>query len=223
MTTVWEKEKIDNIQSEEAKLHNEAIRERYKMLQNAEEAQLSEMFAATRESEQNVTTTPVSHNEFVTPTASNQVQIGQENVTTQQKNLFTADTLRRIISDNTEAAASATTAAANETYVQTPIVINQRKNEIAEEVKAEVEGYSLTSAAKAVLAAFATLVVLLLTVIGINTRIMNARDAELISLESQRAELIEQSRELAAQIENATSEETIAEWAAQNGWSKLVK
>ena len=70
------------------------------------------------------------------------------------------------------------------------------------------------------IAAFAALVVLMLTVIGINTRILNAKGAELAALELQRAELVEESRALAENIVNATSEETIANWAAQYGWTK---
>ena len=45
MTTVWEAQTLDNVQTEEAKRHNEMIRERYRQLQNAEEIQLSETFS----------------------------------------------------------------------------------------------------------------------------------------------------------------------------------
>ena len=66
----------------------------------------------------------------------------------------------------------------------------------------------------------AALVVMMLTVIGINTRIIAAKGAELIALEKQKAELVEESRALAERIEAETSDETIERWAVENGWIK---
>ena len=73
---------------------------------------------------------------------------------------------------------------------------------------------------ESMIAAVAAFVVLLIALIGVNTRILNAKGAELTMLEEKKAELVEQSRELANRIEKATSEETIAAWAQANGWTK---
>ena len=51
-----------------------------------------------------------------------------------------------------------------------------------------LESYSLTNAAKAVIAAVAAFVVLLIALIGVNTRILNAKGAELTMLEEKKAE-----------------------------------
>lgn len=45
MTTLWETQTLDDLQAEEARKHNAMIRERYRLLQNAEEAQLEKTFA----------------------------------------------------------------------------------------------------------------------------------------------------------------------------------
>ena len=222
MTTVWEAQTLDNVQTEEAKRHNEMIRERYRQLQNAEEIQLSETFADAEQAKENAApAVPVAP---VTPAPAEPARTEERsaNVSQQQRELFTADTFRRVISDNVQeqTAAPVQAEAVREIYAPAPVFVPEKKNEAVKEAQKEAETYSLTSAAKAMIAAFAALVVLMLTVIGINTRILNAKGAELTALELQRAELVEESRALAENIVNATSEETIANWAAQNGWTK---
>ena len=209
MTTVWEAQTLDNVQTEEAKRHNEMIRERYRQLQNAEEIQLSETFSDAEQAKEIAPSAPAFNAAPavpvapVTPAPAEPARTEERsvNVSQQQRELFTADTFREI-------------------YAPAPVFVPEKKNEAVKEAQKEAETYSLTSAAKAMIAAFAALVVLMLTVIGINTRILNAKGAELTALELQRAELVEESRALAENIVNTTSEETIANWAAQNGWTK---
>ena len=230
MTTVWEAQTLDNVQTEEAKRHNEMIRERYRQLQNAEEIQLSETFSDAEQAKEIAPSAPAFNVAPavpvapVTPAPAEPARTEERsvNVSQQQRELFTADTFRRVISDNVQeqTAAPVQAEAVREIYAPAPVVVPEKKNEAVKEAQKEAETYSLTSAAKAMIAAFAALVVLMLTVIGINTRILNAKGAELTALELQRAELVEESRALAENIVNTTSEETIANWAAQNGWTK---
>lgn len=230
MTTLWETQTLDDLQAEEARKHNAMIRERYRLLQNAEEAQLEKTFAeAEQQKRAEQFTSPAAPVEPVVPAmpeapAAPVVKTQERAVplTAQQKDLFTADTFRRVVSGAAEAQAAV------QTPVQAPAfrpvyVPGEAKEQVkAVEMSAEkaLESYSLTNAAKAVIAAVAAFVVLLIALIGVNTRILNAKGAELTMLEEKKAELVEQSRELANRIEKATSEETIAAWAQANGWTK---
>lgn len=230
MTTLWETQTLDDLQAEEARKHNAMIRERYRLLQNAEEAQLEKTFAeAEMQKRAEQFTAPAAPVAPVAPAvpeapAAPVVKTQERAVplTAQQKDLFTADTFRRVVSGAAEAQAAV------QTPVQAPAfrpeyVPGEAKEQVkAVEKSAEkaLESYSLTNAAKAVIAAVAAFVVLLIALIGVNTRILNAKGAELTMLEEKKAELVEQSRELANRIEKATSEETIAAWAQANGWTK---
>lgn len=230
MTTLWETQTLDDLQAEEARKHNAMIRERYRLLQNAEEAQLEKTFAeAEQQKRAEQFTAPAAPVAPVVPAmpeapAAPVVKTQERAVplTAQQKDLFTADTFRRVVSGAAEAQAAV------QTPVQAPAfrpeyVPGEAKEQVkAVEKSAEkaLESYSLTNAAKAVIAAVAAFVVLLIALIGVNTRILNAKGAELTMLEEKKAELVEQSRELANRIEKATSEETIAAWAQVNGWTK---
>lgn len=230
MTTLWETQTLDDLQAEEARKHNAMIRERYRLLQNAEEAQLEKTFAeAEQQKRAEQFTAPAAPVAPVVPAvpeapAAPVVKTQERAVplTAQQKDLFTADTFRRVVSG------AAVAQAAVQTPVQAPAfrpvyVPGEAKEQVkAVEKSAEkaLESYSLTNAAKAVIAAVAAFVVLLIALIGVNTRILNAKGAELTMLEEKKAELVEQSRELANRIEKATSEETIAAWAQANGWTK---
>lgn len=220
MTTVWEKQRIEDLQTEEARRHNEQIRERYLRLQNAEETQLTETFEGAEAAKAaRQTATPdfsaqtidvpketQSHAVRFSAAENEREQIKSVPLTNSQKELFGAETFRRVVSASEYSAAQS---------------IEQRvEKQIEETAAGQEETYSLTSAAKAIIAAFAALVVMMLTVIGINTRIMAAKGAELIALETQKAELVEESRALAERIEAETSDETIERWAVENGWIK---
>lgn len=216
MTTLWETQTLDSLQAEEARRHNEQIRQKYLQLQNAEEAQLSHVFEnaeqQTRAEEFNAPAAPVSAMPAAPVAPAQTAQAKTVSLTEQQKDLFTADTFRRMVSG----AAKAQAPVYRPVFTPAP----EKAQEAVKQAEKSLESYSLTNAAKAVIAAVAAFVVLLITLIGINTRILNAKGVELSALEAKKAELAEQSRELAERIENATSEETIAAWAQANGWAR---
>ena len=228
MTTLWETQTLDSLQAEEARRHNEQIRQKYLQLQNAEEAQLSHVFEnaeqQTRAEEFNAPAAPVSTMPAAPVAPAQTAQAKTVSLTEQQKDLFTADTFRRMVSG--AAKAQAPVQAPVQEAVQAPVYrpiftpAPEKAQEAVKQAEKSLESYSLTNAAKAVIAAVAAFVVLLITLIGINTRILNAKGVELSALEAKKAELAEQSRELAERIENATSEETIAAWAQANGWAR---
>lgn len=228
MTTLWETQTLDSLQAEEARRHNEQIRQKYLQLQNAEEAQLSHVFEnaeqQTRAEEFNAPAAPVSAMPAAPVAPAQTAQAKTVSLTEQQKDLFTADTFRRMVSG--AAKAQVPVQAPVQESVQAPVYrpvftpAPEKTQEAVKQAEKSLESYSLTNAAKAVIAAVAAFVVLLITLIGINTRILNAKGVELSALEAKKAELAEQSRELAERIENATSEETIAAWAQANGWAR---
>lgn len=230
MTTLWETQTLDDLQAEEARKHNAMIRERYRLLQNAEEAQLEKTFAeAEQQKRAEQFTAPAAPVEPVVPAmpeapAAPVVKTQERAVplTAQQKDLFTADTFRRVVSGAAEAQAAVQTPVQAPAFrpVYVPGEAKEQVKAVEKSAEKALESYSLTNAAKAVIAAVAAFVVLLIALIGVNTRILNAKGAELTMLEEKKAELVEQSRELANRIEKATSEETIAAWVQANGWTK---
>lgn len=230
MTTLWETQTLDDLQAEEARRHNAMIRERYRLLQNAEEAQLEKTFAeAEQQKRAEQFTAPAAPVEPVAPAvpeapAAPVVKTQERAVplTAQQKDLFTADTFRRVVSGAAEAQAAVQAPVQAPAFrpVYVPGEAKEQVKAVEKSAEKALESYSLTNAAKAVIAAVAAFVVLLIALIGVNTRILNAKGAELTMLEEKKAELVEQSRELANRIEKATSEETIAAWAQANGWTK---
>lgn len=230
MTTLWETQTLDDLQAEEARKHNAMIRERYRLLQNAEEAQLEKTFAeAEQQKRAEQFNAPAAPVEPVVPAmpeapAAPVVKTQERAVplTAQQKDLFTADTFRRVVSGAAEAQAAVQTPVRAPAFrpVYVPGEAKEQVKAVEKSAEKALESYSLTNAAKAVIAAVAAFVVLLIALIGVNTRILNAKGAELTMLEEKKAELVEQSRELANRIEKATSEETIAAWAQANGWTK---
>ena len=230
MTTLWETQTLDDLQAEEARKHNAMIRERYRLLQNAEEAQLEKTFAeAELQKHAEQFTAPAAPVAPVAPAVSEapaapvvKTQERAVPLTAQQKDLFTADTFRRVVSGAAEAQAAVQTPVQAPAFrpVYVPGEAKEQVKAVEKSAEKALESYSLTNAAKAVIAAVAAFVVLLIALIGVNTRILNAKGAELTMLEEKKAELVEQSRELANRIEKATSEETIAAWAQANGWTK---
>lgn len=230
MTTLWETQTLDDLQAEEARKHNAMIRERYRLLQNAEEAQLEKTFAeAEQQKRAEQFTAPAAPVAPVVPVAPEapaapvvKTQERAVPLTAQQKDLFTADTFRRVVSGAAEAQAAVQTPVQAPAFrpVYVPGEAKEQVKAVEKSAEKALESYSLTNAAKAVIAAVAAFVVLLIALIGVNTRILNAKGAELTMLEEKKAELVEQSRELANRIEKATSEETIAAWAQANGWTK---
>ena len=223
MTTVWEKQRIDDLQTEEARRHNQQIRERYLRLQNAEETQLAETFegAEAEKAAREFTAQPFVAPETPLQSAQSSAAVnGAEQtksvpLTNRQKELFGAETFRRMV-----AAQTAPEYTAEPEYTAAQAAGQRTEKQTEETAVSQAETYSLTSAAKTLIAAFAALVVLMLTIIGINSRIIGAKGAELIALEAQKAELVEESRALAERIETEKSDETIERWAEENGWTR---
>lgn len=83
--------------------------------------------------------------------------------------------------------------------------------------EAAEESYGLSAFAIRMIAAFAAAVVMLLTVIGINSYVIRQKTNQLRNLEQRREQLVEETEALEAQIEEATSYEAILEYAQEHG------
>ena len=206
MATLMENQMIRNLTvDKEAELHNAQINERYKRLQNAEADQFAESTEEIRaESAYSVRASvltpdaPVLENTSVFEQTPQITEFVREEV---QSPVFTTEKFESVV-ENAPVA------------VQTPVELPIQKVVTAVAKQAE---YSLTAMAKVVMATFVAVVVLMLTLICVNTQTLERKSVQLKNLEKQREELVERNEELQLRIEKAQSEETIREYAISQG------
>jgi cell division protein FtsL len=179
-----------------AKLHNAQINERYRRLQNAEADQFATPTQQTYEPVLSLepTVLPVE-----TPAVEQAPQVTEYVRSYAESPLFTTEKFDRV-----------------EELIQeeTPVTAVKVVENTAVAQEAQ---YSLTHIAKVVMAAFATLVMIMLTLICVNSHVISRNEVEIQALELQREQLIEENAEIRALIENAQSDEVIREFAVQNG------
>ena len=190
----------------EAQLHNSMIRERFRRLQDAEADQF-----ATGE--------PQVRASISAPVAPAPVR---ETRTMQQTPQVTEYVRPRIetpvfTTEKFEGIQNATATIASPVYAPAPVAPMQVG--VYQPVATETveESYTISSAAKKALAIFGSVVTIMLTVIGVNTQIINGKTAKIRNLENQRQELQEEYEELQERIKAAQSEETIREYATSKG------
>ena len=211
MATLLEYERTETQpQTQEAQLHNAGIKERYRRLAEAEERQFGESNAtenAIRASvlapERPAFTSPVTEN---IPSVEQMPTVTEYVRTRIESPAFTTEKFSGI----TEEAPVA---------VQAPVEMPAQAPVATVAVSQEAQ-YSLSRMAKVVMAAFATLVAVMLAVICINTQIISQKTLRLQALEEQRAELLEENAEIQSRIAQARSEEAIREYANSQGMIK---
>lgn len=211
MATLLENERTQTLtQDREAELHNAGINERYRRLAAAEERQFGESNAT--ETTVRASVLAPERPAFTAPTAENipaieQIPTVTEYVRTRAESpVFTTEKFGGI----TEEAPVA---------VQTPLEMPAQTAvaAVAAVAVSQEAQYSLSRMAKIVMAAFATLVAVMLAVICINTQIISQKTLQLKALEAQRAELLEENAEIQNRIAQARSEEAIREYAKSQG------
>ncbi|MBE5752995.1 MAG: hypothetical protein E7343_02880 [Clostridiales bacterium] len=178
-----------------AELHNAQISENYRLLKDAVERQIATFDFEEQPRASVIAPERPVEREVETP------QYSHERVSS---SLFTTDTLDRAIRNNTPVA---------------PISQVETKTVEVESV-AQEPVFGLSAFAKAVAAVFCAVIVTMLTMICINTQIINEKATKLAELEKQQRTLIQRSVKLKNQIEDATSDETIEEFAKQFGMVK---
>lgn len=183
----------------EAQKHNAMINERYRRLQNA----LADQFAETSESAQETENTEISVYTSVEDSAALEQapQVTEYVQTRSSAAVFTAEKFDRM--QGMEQAYAAPVA------ISAPVM--------ATRVKAEAQ-YSLTPFAKIAMAIFTFVIVAMITLICVNTHIINQKSIKLQNLEKKKEQLMEKSEELQSRIDEARSEETIRAYAEAQGW-----
>lgn len=197
---------------QEAQKHNAQIRERYKRLQDAE----ADQFAQSHTEERNATDYTVRASvlaperpSFVTPDAPVFEQTPQVTEFVRERiesPVFTTDkfqTIEQPVQQSTTFAPAATTPAATV--------------ETAATVTSVAAQYSLTNFAKAVMAAFAAAVIVMLTLICVNSALIRQKTVEYQALQTQNVQLHEEYEALQRRIQDSISEETIREYALSQG------
>ena len=213
MATLLEYERTETQaqpQTREAQIHNAGIKERYRRLRDAEERQFNESNATENTIRASVLApeSPV----FISPVEENVAAVEQMPTVTEyvrayvESPVFTTEKFSGITAEAPVAAYSPV-----EIPAQAPVAAAA-----AVAVSQEAQ-YSLSRMAKIVMAAFAALVVVMLSVICINTQIINQKTLQLRALEEQRAELLEENEAIQSRIAQARSEETIREYAKSQG------
>lgn len=233
MGFVQEKNKTEASYAEqlERDRHNAQINECYQRLLNIESDQFGSA-TAEKDSEIQENTVrasvitperPVVHTQTFQPIPTReQTPYVTEYVRTKApQGLLDATTIERIQAQ-VERESVATYAAPTAPVYEQPTVISDIKvNKTETAVRVAEESYSLTTFAKLIMAVFATIVVAMLTLICVNTQLINQKNARLEELEIRKAELIEQNAEVQRRIAEAKSEETIQEYALSQGMVQI--
>ncbi len=200
-----EQAQIYDVQTE-AQKHNALISERYKRLQNTVASQLAEdVRTEEREVDAYTTENTIEKTTYISPNTVNSATYAQtptvtEYISRAPSALFTTERFTRM------------QAAEEAQAIVMPVAAPVQ----AVAVKTEAR-YSLSSMAKLAMAAFAVVTVAMLTLICVNTNAINQKRANIQLLEERKAELVEQDARLQQRLENATSEETIREYAESQG------
>ena len=228
------------VREDEATIHNANIKEKYRqLLQSAEEDQLSESFSrAERSSSARASvlsperpSAPERVEPSFQPAPFRPEAPAEEHVTVHTRvdsPLFTPEMLERTmrggeapVSDFGGAAEMYAPAAemyAAEMPAAVPMAPAVAEMPVAAvNTEAAEESYGLSAFAIRMIAAFAAAVVMLLTVIGINSYVIRQKTNQLRNLEQRREQLVEETEALEMQIEEATSYEAILEYAQEHG------
>lgn len=199
----------------EAQRHNAQIAERFKRLQNLRNAE-NEQFSgevsasantAVAESTRTVYAyeTPVSE----TPVMQQIPQVAEYTRENVSNSVFTGERFDRF-QQNVAAEMAAT-------VIQPAFIAPtvEKKPQTAEQTGAAQ--YSLSTFAKVVMAVFAAVVIAMISLICANSALINQKSVELRALEVQKAQLVQEYEALCQEIEAEISEESIRQYALENG------
>lgn len=206
MDLLREETQVQNYNAEtEAQKHNARISENYNRLKNAIASQFAEDVRTDERKEDDAQANVNAHEKptYISPNGGNastyaQVPTVTEYATQRTAALFTTAKFERMQLPEEQTVAAPVQAAA---------------------VRMEAQ-YSLSLMAKIAIVAFVAVVTVMLSLICVNTYTINAKRANIASLEEQKAVLVEQNAQVQKRIEDAKSEETIREYAESQGMVK---
>ncbi len=189
MNTVLERNTIENVEKEQ---HNAMISERYRKLLDAVE----DVFSAPVEEEKKLSSTLFAPQ---APTLDGTPSVEQTPTVTEFSSVLTQEKLERLEEIAKPIAAEATKAVVK----AAPVHAAAR--------------YSLTPLAKALMAAFTALVVVMMLLIGINSHTISEKKIQIRNLEEKKQELIERSEELQRRIQELQTDESVIQRAQDAG------
>ena len=192
----------------EAELHNAGIKDRYAMLKlrDKEDQQLAEMMRNSGPyNAQAYVETPTKSKEAPAPTYEAGSAATYAHTST-ASNLFTAERLDRTLERSLPVGA--------------PTVAPTEPTVSAETETNEEFSFSLTSVAKRAIAVFTSVSILMMTMVCVNTRIINDREEQIMALNASNENTRRAIVELEEQIAYESSEDVIRLWAESEG---LVK
>lgn len=192
----------------EAQKHNALIKERYKRLQDTIATQLAEEKIEERNDNGYVNTNATQSSLYISPNTVNTAAYMTSPTIADQQSLLSSTIFTTARFEQMQQPVVEEVAKVEPVAVATPVEMVTAKNEAQ---------YSLSPMAKIAMAVFTVTVVGMLTLIGFNTNAINQKQLNIQHLEQRRAELVEQNAEIQNRIENATSEETIREYAESQG------
>lgn len=210
MATLLENEQMQTItQDRAAQLHNAGIQERYRRLRDAEERQFAQPTQNATEYTVRASVLAPERPSFATPTQSvpavEQVPQVTEYVRERiETPVFTTDKFQAVEEQATAYAPAA------------PVEMPQMLQAPAEFAAVE-ESYSLSAYAKRAMAIFGAVVTAMLSVVCINSHLINQKKVKIRNLEEKREELMEKNEEIQRRIENATDDQTIMDYIISEG------
>ncbi len=198
METVLERSTVVITEEEQ---HNAMINERYRKLLDAVEDQFSA--SAVEERAYAPTFAPEAPVYEATPVVEQAPTVTEYTPSTLAASVFTAEKLERVekfVMPVQEQNATAT---------QTKAIVKATPSSVAQ--------YSLTPFAKIAMAVFTLVVLAMLTLIGINSQIIQRKAVRIQNLEEKKQELTEQNEEIQRRIQELQTEESIIQRATQAG------
>ncbi len=199
MATLVENKTSNTMSAKQAELlHNSQISENYRLLRDLENRQFESIERERASLQSNANVLTIERPSITT-------EIPRERI---NSDLFTVETLDRAIRNNTVVEPVE--------MVVEPI----QPQAVAVESVAREEVAMLSNFAKTVAAVFAAVIVMMLTIISINTQIISQKAAYLSTLEQKQQELIAQELDLQEKILRQTSKQAIEEFAEKYGMVK---
>lgn len=198
MDMLRERTELQKAEVEKAQRHNELINENFLKIKNLVHAQFDEdevQDVAEETVEEVVEETPL----YISPanvTNLERAPIVTEYASPMAAAVFTAQKFE-IAKENTQPV-----------EYTAPVQATERAVEVS---------YALTPLAKVIMAAFTFVVVAMLALICMNTQIIRQKSIRIQNLEEKKQQLLNQVDEIESRIAAAQSEETILQYALENG------
>ena len=196
MTMLRERAELLKSEAEKAQKHNDSINENFLKIKNLVHAQFDEEEiedVATEEVVDVVEEAPL----YISP--ANVTKLEQAPLVTE----YAAPTM-----ETTVAAQTYEMPQKSVEMVTAPVQASERAVEAV---------YALTPLAKVIMAAFTFVVIAMLSLIAMNTQIIRQKKMRIQNLEERKQQLVEESQEIERRIAAAQSEETIRQYALENG------